>query len=81
MKPNHPSQRMNIPKVASGRLEPGIGITDPSSLYLPCLAPITNAPANAAAAPVACTTVDPAKSEKPASDSQPPPHCQEALIG
>jgi hypothetical protein len=25
--------------------------------------------------------VDPAKSEKPASDNQPPPHCQEPEIG
>ena len=39
------------------------------------------APASAAKPPAACTSVEPAKSEKPASDSQPPPHCQDASIG
>ena len=39
------------------------------------------APARAAQPPTECTMVEPAKSEKPASDSQPPPHCQEPEIG
>ena len=39
------------------------------------------APARAAQPPTECTTVEPAKSEKPISDSQPPPHCQEPEIG
>src|SRR6056297_926869 len=81
LKPNQPSHRMNMPSVAIGRLEPGIGFTLPSLPYLPRRGPSTIAPASAAAAPQACTTVEPAKSEKPASDSQPPPHCQDAVSG
>ncbi len=80
LKPNQPSHRMNVPSVASARLEPGIGTTRPS-LYLPMRGPRISAPASAAKPPAACTSVEPAKSEKPASDSQPPPHCQEASIG
>lgn len=39
------------------------------------------APISAAQPPVECTMVEPAKSEKPISLSQPPPHCQEPWIG
>src|SRR6056297_692067 len=81
LKPNQPSHRMNVPNVASARLEPGIGWTLPSLSYLPRRGPSTMAPARAAQPPTECTTVEPAKSEKPASDSQPPPHCQEPEIG
>src|SRR6056297_3262229 len=81
LKPNQPSHRMNVPSVASARLEPGIGMTLPSLLYLPMRGPSTMAPASAAQPPTECTTVEPAKSEKPASLSQPPPHCQEPEIG
>src|SRR6056297_62976 len=80
LKPNQPSHRMNVPSVARARLEPGIGLTRPS-LYLPRRGPSTMAPASAAKPPAACTSVEPAKSEKPASDNQPPPHCQDASIG
>ena len=38
-------------------------------------------PAKAAQPPTECTMVDPAKSEKPSSDSQPPPHCHDPEIG
>ena len=48
---------------------------------LPSLGPSNNAPANAAAPPVECTKVEPAKSEKPAEANQPPPHCQPITIG
>ena len=65
MNPNQPNHRINVPNVASGMFEPGIGFTLPSSLYLPILGPRTIAPARAADAPAACTNVDPAKSEKP----------------
>src|SRR6056297_131353 len=80
LKPNQPSHRMNVPRVASARLDPGIGFTRPS-LYLPRRGPSTITPARAAQPPTECTTVEPAKSEKPISDSQPPPHCQEPEIG
>src|SRR6056297_1397060 len=81
LKPNQPSHRMNVPSVARARLEPGIGLTLPSLPYLPRRGPSTMAPARAAHPPTECTTVEPAKSEKPISDSQPPPHCQEPEIG
>src|SRR6056297_342659 len=81
LNPNQPSHRMNVPRVASARLEPGIGLTLPSLLYLPRRGPSTMAPARAAQPPTECTTVEPAKSENPASDSQPPPHCHDPEIG
>src|SRR5690606_41276892 len=81
LKPNQPSQRMKAPSVASGRLAPGIGLTRPSGPYLPLRAPRMIAPVSAAQPPVECTRVEPAKSLKPSSLSQPPPHTQEAWIG
>src|SRR6056297_2542518 len=81
LNPNQPSHRMNVPRVASARLEPGIGLTLPSLLYLPRRGPSTMAPARAAQPPTACQTLEPAKSENPASDSQPPPHCHDPEIG
>src|SRR6056297_4108707 len=80
LKPNQPSHRMNVPRVASARLDPGIGFTRPS-LYLPRRGPSTITPARAAQPPTECTIVEPAKSEKPISDSQPPPHCHDPVIG
>jgi hypothetical protein len=38
-------------------------------------------PASAAQPPTEWTRVEPAKSEKPSSLSQPPPHCQAPVIG
>jgi len=81
LKPNQPSHRMKVPKVARARFEPGIGCTRPSLPNLPRRGPSTMAPAKAAQPPTECTTVEPAKSLKPISDSQPPPHCQEPEIG
>ena len=80
LKPNQPSHRMKVPRVASGMDEPGIGITRPSE-YLPRRAPRMMAPVSAAQPPTECTSVDPAKSEKPITLSQPAPHCQEPAIG
>ena len=44
-------------------------------------APSTSSPVNAAQPPTEWTIVDPAKSEKPISESHPPPHVQEPCIG
>src|ERR671918_3222334 len=81
LKPNQPSHRMKVPSVASGRDEPSMGWTPPAGPYLPLRAPSRRAPASAAQPPTECTRVEPAKSEKPISLSQPPPHCQAPLIG
>src|SRR5919106_4752416 len=81
LKPNQPSHRMKVPIVARGSDEPSIGLTSPFGPYLPLRAPNRSAPASAAQPPTECTRVDPAKSEKPISLSQPPPHCQEPVIG
>ena len=43
------------PKVASGKLAPGIGFTDPSGPYLPLRAPRMIAPVSAAQPPVEWT--------------------------
>src|SRR6056297_1030340 len=80
LNPNQPSHRMNIPSVASARLDPGIGTTRPS-LYLPLRAPRMSAPDSAAQPPTECTMVEPAKSEKPIALSQPPPQVQDACTG
>ncbi len=81
LKPNQPSQRMNMPSVASARFEPGKGLTRPPGPYLPVRAPSTIAPASAAQPPTECTIVEPAKSRKPAASRKPPPHFQLAWIG
>ncbi len=72
---------MNTPRVASGSDEPGMGRTSPSGPNLPLRAPSRIAPMSAAQPPVECTTVEPAKSLKPASESQPPPHCHAPWTG
>ena len=56
-------------------------LASPFESNLPYRAPSNIIPANAAAPPVECTKVDPAKSEKPNSANQPPPHCQPITIG
>ena len=78
LKPNQPSHRISVPIVASGRLAPGMGWTLP---YLPLRAPSRITPASAAAAPVMCTTPEPAKSRKPPTLSQPSPHFQKPCTG
>src|SRR3546814_9819809 len=39
LKPNQPSQRIKVPRVASGKLAPGIGWTLPLGPYLPLRGP------------------------------------------
>src|SRR5690625_2651811 len=51
LNPNQPNHRMKVPRVAKGRLAPGIGRTSPLGPYLPLRAPSRITPANAAAAP------------------------------
>jgi hypothetical protein len=72
---------MKVPRVASGKFAPGIGFTWPLGPYLPRRAPRMSAPAKAAQPPTEWTIVEPAKSEKPISESQPPPQVQEPWIG
>ena len=81
LKPNQPSQRMNTPSVTSGILEAGVARTVPSSRNFPSLGPTKITPARAAQPPVECTMVEPAKSENPYSESQPPPHVQAPTTG
>src|SRR5690554_5115208 len=81
LKPNQPSQRIKVPSVARAMLEPGMGCTSPLGPYFSERAPSRIAPARAAQPPTEWTSVEPAKSEKPMSDSQPPPHCQDPAIG
>ena len=76
LNPNQPNQRMNIPNVAKGMLEPGIGLISPLGPYLPLRGPNNNTPARAAAAPHMWTMPEPAKSMNPASDKKPPPQLQ-----
>ncbi len=73
LKPNQPSQRMNTPTAAMGRLWPGMALTSPFLPYLPNRGPMTMAPASDAQPPMECTTVEPAKSMKPMPSSQPLP--------
>ena len=75
---------MNTPIVTNGIEDAAKGFKgagEPDLVNLPNLGPIIIAPAKAAAPPVECTRVDPAKSEKPNSANQPQPHCQPITIG
>ena len=47
----NPNQRMNMPNVASGMLQPGNACTEPSLPYLPLRAPTNETPVRAATAP------------------------------
>ena len=51
LKPNHPIHRINVPRVARGKLAPGIALTSPFGPYLPLRAPTSKTPASPAAAP------------------------------
>ena len=69
LNPNQPSHNIKTPTVIKGIEEAAngfIGAGSPFFVNLPSLGPSNNAPANAAAPPVECTKVEPAKSEKPA---------------
>src|SRR2546425_8574797 len=89
LNPNQPKARMKQPRAAIGMLWPGIGLAEPSLLYLPIRAPRTIAPASAVTPPTMWTTEEPAKSTwpwprpkfLPSCDSQPPPHTQLANSG
>ena len=81
LKPNQPNQRINTPSVTTGTLDGGVLVTLPSSRNLLCRGPTMSAPASAAAPPVLCTIVEPAKSWKPIWFNQPPPHVQAPTIG
>ena len=81
LNPNQPIQSMNTPSVTAGTLDGGVDFTLPSWRYLPRRAPTTSAPASAAQPPVEWTIVDPAKSLKPISSSQPPPQVHEPMTG
>ena len=80
LNPNQPSQRMNVPSVAKPMLWAGIGFTLPF-LYLPMRGPRISTPVSAAQPPMLCTTVEPAKSLKPAAPRKPPPQAQWPAIG
>ena len=58
-----------------------MGLAEPSRRNLLSLGPTTNAPASAAQPPTPCTMVEPAKSWKPRTASQPPPQVQAPTIG
>ena len=60
LNPNHPIHRIKVPRVASGRLAPGIAFMAPDSWYLPVRGPSNRTPARAAAAPARCTMPEPA---------------------
>ena len=81
LNPNHPSQRISTPKVTTSTLDGGVDLTLPSLRNLPSRGPMISRPAKAAQPPVVWTMVDPAKSTKPASKSQPWPQCQAPTIG
>ena len=51
LNPNHPNQSKNVPRVASGKFAPGIGLISPSGPYFPVLGPRRSTPARAATAP------------------------------
>ena len=84
LNPNQPNQSTKTPNVTNGIDDAANGLiaaASPFLLNLPSLGPKIIAPANAAAPPVECTRVEPAKSEKPRAANQPPPHCQPITIG
>src|SRR5690606_37274103 len=71
LKPNHPTQSIAAPDTVIVRLCGGIGVVGK-----PARLPSTSAATSAATPALTCTTAPPAKSRKPSSPSQPPPHTQ-----
>ena len=71
LNPNQPTQSNPAPVIVMVMLCGGMGCDGN-----PCLGPITMAATSAATPAVMCTTVPPAKSSRPISLSQPPPHTQ-----
>ena len=76
LNPNQQNQRMNTPSAPRDRLWPRIARGLPSLSYLPSRGPRVAAPMQAQMPPTICTAVEPAKSWKPRSLSQPPPQIQ-----
>src|SRR3989338_3645510 len=81
LNPNHPSQSTMAPISASDILCPGIALIRPLGPNFPKRGPRIMAPVRAAQPPTECTTVDPAKSQKPDFASQPPPQIQCPMVG
>ena len=73
LKPNQQNHRMKQPNAPSVSEWPGIARALPSLVYLPMRGPRIAAPISAHRPPTKCTAVEPAKSWKPISLSQPPP--------
>ena len=82
LKPNQPNHKINVPSVTCGKELPVMvrGLP-PSLLKRPWRAPRIIAPVSAAHPPTECTSVEPAKSLNPISESQPPPQAQLPVIG
>ena len=81
LKPNHPKNKIKVPRTTIERLCPEMAFGVPSELNLPILGPSIIAPASATYPPIPCTTPEPAKSSAPNSLNQPPPHSQCPYIG
>src|ERR1019366_1623967 len=89
LKPIQPNSRMKVPVTTKTRLCAGKARGLPSAPYLPRRGPRIIARAIAQKPPIACTTVEPAKSTypcprsmlEPSCESQPPPHAQHPKIG
>src|SRR5262245_39815830 len=65
LKPIHPNSRMNVPVTTNARLWAGKATGLPSAVYFPKRGPRITASAMAQKPPMACTTVEPAKSTYP----------------
>src|SRR5258708_4398508 len=90
LKPIQPKSRMNVPVTTKTMLWAGNACAGlPSFAYWPIRGPSMTARAMAQNPPIACTTVDPAKSTypcprcsvEPSCDIQPPPHTQQPKPG
>ena len=81
LNPNQPSHSTNRPITARDMLWPGMALGLPCLSYFPMRGPRMRAPARADQPPREWTTVSPAKSIKPKSASQPPPHTQWPTMG
>ena len=81
LNPNQPSHSTKQPMTPDVKLCGGIAFTLPSGPYLPRRGPRIRMPASAAQPPTLCTTVEPAKSQKPADARKPPPQIQWPVIG
>ena len=81
LNPNQQNHKIKQPNAPNVNECPGMALGFPFLSYLPIRGPSIFAPISAATPPVMWTAVEPAKSWKPNSDSQPPPQIQWASIG